>query len=120
MRRARPPYAPHETMRHRSPARWLAPLALVVCVLAVAAVLGEALSPEERSGAASSSTVSDSTKTVSERRISSKRKTYRVRSGDTLTAISVRTGVPLERLRQLNPEVDSDALQTGERIRLRR
>ena len=42
-----------------------------------------------------------------------------MRTGDTLTAIAVRTGVPIARLRELNPELDSDALQTGERIKLR-
>ncbi len=107
-------------MRRRSPARWLAPLALVVCVIAVAGVVGQSLKPEE-GAPASSKPASGTARTVSESNGStkSKRRTYRVRTGDTLTAISERTGVPIARLRKLNPELDSDALQTGERIKLR-
>jgi Tfp pilus assembly protein FimV len=43
-----------------------------------------------------------------------------VRSGDTLSAISSRTGVALETLQALNPNVDPQALQTGQRLKLTR
>ena len=49
-----------------------------------------------------------------------KPKFYIVRSGDTLSAISVKTGVPIATLQVLNPNLDPNALQTGQRIRLRR
>jgi LysM repeat protein len=42
-----------------------------------------------------------------------------VRSGDTLTSISIETGVPVETLQQLNPGLDTQALQPGQRLRLR-
>jgi LysM repeat protein len=105
-------------MSHRSPARWLAPLALILCVMAVASVV---LRPEEPSGS-SSGTGSATTRVEADDESTSKtrRKTYRVRSGDTLTSISIRTGVSIARLQALNPELDSDALQTGQRIKLRR
>jgi LysM repeat protein len=46
---------------------------------------------------------------------------YTVRSGDTLSAISHRTGVSLARLEALNPSVKPPFnLQRGERLRLRR
>jgi LysM repeat protein len=46
---------------------------------------------------------------------------YTVRSGDTLSAISHRTGVSLTRLEALNPSVKPPFdLQSGERLRLRR
>lgn len=45
--------------------------------------------------------------------------TYRVRAGDTLAGIAERTGVELEELQQLNPELDPQALVAGQRIKLR-
>jgi LysM repeat protein len=44
---------------------------------------------------------------------------YRVRAGDTLAAIAVRTHVPVARLRRLNPAVQPTALFIGQRLRLR-
>ncbi len=49
-----------------------------------------------------------------------KPKFYVVKSGDTLSAISVRTSVSVYRLRILNPSVSPNSLQTGQRLRLRR
>jgi len=46
---------------------------------------------------------------------------YRVQSGDTLSEIARKTGVPLERLEKLNPALTPPfSLQTGQRLRLRR
>jgi LysM repeat protein len=45
---------------------------------------------------------------------------YTVQANDTLTSVSRRTGVPISRLEALNPTINPDALQTGQRIRLRR
>jgi hypothetical protein len=44
---------------------------------------------------------------------------YRVRAGDTLAAIAVRTKTPVARLRRLNPGVQPTALFIGQRLRLR-
>ena len=44
---------------------------------------------------------------------------YTVRAGDTLTAIAARSGVPLARIRVLNPKLEPTALFIGEKIRLR-
>jgi Tfp pilus assembly protein FimV len=44
---------------------------------------------------------------------------YTVRAGDTLTAIAARSGVPLARIRLLNPRLEPTALFIGEKIRLR-
>lgn len=46
-------------------------------------------------------------------------KVYVVKEGDTLSAISMDTGVPVEEIQQLNPDIDVQALQPGERLRLR-
>jgi LysM repeat protein len=42
-----------------------------------------------------------------------------VRSGDTLSSISLETRVSVARLQTLNPDVDIQALQPGQRLRLR-
>ena len=119
------PYAPLTVMVHHSPARWLAPLALVASLMAVAAVIGQGLRPERPASSGSAvSGASSQTRTVADgdggtgERRSRRRRTYRVRAGDTLTGISARTGVPLARLKRLNPRLDLDALQTGQRIKL--
>ena len=43
---------------------------------------------------------------------------YRVRPGDTLTAVAAKTGVSIVRLLHLNPKLQPTALFIGERIRL--
>jgi LysM repeat protein len=47
-------------------------------------------------------------------------KFYTVEPGDSLTAIADKTGVPVERLLLLNPDLDPQALISGERVKLRR
>jgi LysM repeat protein len=113
--------------RRRSPARWLAPIALVACAVAVYTVVNATLltsdDPASKSSASKSSTTSK-TRTVSERsksgqrRSSRGRRTYTVKSGDTLSAIAQKTGVSLERIQALNPKLDSQSLQTGQRVKL--
>jgi LysM repeat protein len=45
---------------------------------------------------------------------------YVVRSGDSLSAIAVKTGVSQATLQALNPTLSPNSLQTGQRLRLRR
>lgn len=47
-------------------------------------------------------------------------RTYEVKEGDSLAAISRETGVPVEEIENLNPRLDPLALVPGERIRLRK
>jgi LysM repeat protein len=111
----------------RSPARWLAPLVLVACAFVVYSVVNATLlssdEPAATSSASKSATTSKS-RTVSSRSSSGKkqktrrRRTYTVKSGDTLSSIAVKTGVSLERIQQLNPKLDSNSLQTGQRVKL--
>lgn len=46
-------------------------------------------------------------------------KVYVVKQGDTLSAIAMKTGVSVEEIQQLNPDIDVQALQPGARLRLR-
>jgi LysM repeat protein len=45
--------------------------------------------------------------------------TYTVKSGDILSTVSRRTGVSVDRIQQLNPGIDPQALQVGQKLRLR-
>ena len=47
------------------------------------------------------------------------RKLYVVHAGDTIEAISARTGIPQARLLALNPKVSPTALFIGQKLRLR-
>lgn len=46
-------------------------------------------------------------------------KAYVVKSGDTLTAIAHKTGVPVAQILALNPEVDPQILIAGQTLKLR-
>ncbi|HET7507045.1 MAG TPA: LysM domain-containing protein [Solirubrobacterales bacterium] len=48
-----------------------------------------------------------------------KAKTYTVETGDTLTAISHKTGVPVAEILALNPEVDPQILIAGQTLKLK-
>jgi LysM repeat protein len=105
-------------MAVRRPARFLAPLALLVCAAAVLVVIQQTLREDTSSPTTPNHVVTGSTSTSTSPR--SRHKTYTVRSGDTLGAISQRTGVSVDRLQQLNPKVDPQSLRTGQKLRLRR
>ncbi|MCW3046989.1 MAG: LysM peptidoglycan-binding protein [Solirubrobacterales bacterium] len=110
-------------MTHHSPARWLAPIALVTCAFAVYTVVS-AGSAGGGSGAAGVTTQSSSgTSAGTKRPKSTTRKpkaprTYTVLPGDTLSAIAAKTGVALARIQALNPQADTQSLQAGQKIKL--
>jgi LysM repeat protein len=108
----------------RSPARWLAPIVLVACVFAVYSVVNATLlSSDERSGRqspASTTSAKSKNRTISERsgQRARRRRTYTVKPGDTLSSIALKTGVSLQRIQALNPNLDSQSLQTGQQVKL--
>jgi len=114
----------------RSPARFLAPLALIVVLVAFLSIVS--------SGGGGSSTSSDTGRsttqaTTAKKAVSSsaKNKTstttvkkagkrfYIVQTGDTLGAIADKSGIPLETIQSLNPDVDPHSMTTGQKIRLK-
>jgi LysM repeat protein len=110
-------------MTRRSPARFLAPLAVLGVGVALYAVLSHGLSDNssgksppaaERSGA--TATPGGKKSSTSQKR---KRKTYVVKRGDTPSGIADKTGVPLSEIEQLNPDLDPQLLSPGMRIKLR-
>ncbi|MDQ3434603.1 MAG: LysM domain-containing protein [Actinomycetota bacterium] len=108
----------------RSPARLLAPLALVAVVVALLVMLGGAGAgggddDGDSGGGSVGSTAPETTLEPAEPEPPPPRKTYTVKRGDTLGAISEDTDVPVETIEELNPELDPQALVTGQKIKLR-
>lgn len=103
-------------MRGQNLARYLAPLALAAVAVGTYEIVHTGL--QTHHPATASVTI------VRGRRIahqkSSKAKFYVVRSNDTLSGISVKTGVSLAQIESLNPKLSPDSLSTGQRLRLRR
>ena len=105
----------------RSPARLIAPVALVVCALAFFLVLSDS-SVEDGEGNAGGAATSGERSTPTTDTAPKRRRTpatYTVKVGDSLGAIAVKTGVDVEALEELNPEVDAQALSPGQKLKLR-
>lgn len=99
----------------RNPARLVAPIALLAALVAVVAVI-QASSPGSSSSAPPTRTAVHHPARHARPRPSS----YVVQPGDTLSVIAAKTHVSLATIQQLNPNVDPQALQTGQRIKLSR
>jgi LysM repeat protein len=120
-----------EKRTRRSPARFLAPLALIAVLVAFLAIVtssgggGGGSTTEESTSTTSAQTSTTKKKTGSTktRKKAAQRedagKTYTVQVGDTLGGIADKTGVPLDRIEELNPDVDPHAMTTGQEIRLK-
>jgi LysM repeat protein len=104
--------------RTSSQARLLAPVALVVLAVAVALiVVGSGGSGD---GAATEKTTAGE-QTAPATRTSRRRPpptTYTVKPGDTLGAIGEKTGFDVDILQQLNPTLDPQTLNAGQKIKL--
>lgn len=86
--------------------------AVVVVIVAISSSLGggsDSSSKQGRNGGGHKTTKKHRTKAA----------TYVVKSGDTLTAIAHRTGVPVVEILALNPEVDPQILIAGQTLKLR-
>lgn len=109
-------------MAARSRARYLAPVALVAIIAATVLIIRGA------TGSRHTGTRTEQllTRTVvpapahSRSRPHAGSAVYVVRPGDSFSTISARTGVSIQTLESLNPSVNPQALQTGQRLRLRR
>jgi LysM repeat protein len=104
-------------------ARLLAPLALIAVAVAVAAmVLGSGVVGDDDSD--NSARTSD-LPAAAERTTTSGRKarrgpdTYTIKANDTLSGIAAEHGTTVDRLQELNPEIDPQGLVAGQKIKLR-
>jgi LysM repeat protein len=105
----------------RTSARLVAPLALAVAAVAVLVVIAGSLGGDGSDGDAAAPTAQDESAATQTATTPNRREpaTYTVEPGDTLGAISEETGVPIETLEILNPELDPQALIAGQKIKLR-
>ena len=94
-------------------ARLLAPIAVIALAAVVIAVLAGSLggtdSDDGKGGKGGGKAKTERTD----------EKFYTVEPGDSLTSISNKTGVGVNKLSQLNPELDPQALISGQRVKLR-
>lgn len=91
--------------------RLLAPIAVIAIAAALLFVIATSLGDSDpgdggRGGGAGAAKKSDE-------------KFYTVEPGDSLTTIADKTGVSVDKLSQLNPDLDPQALISGQRVKLR-
>lgn len=107
--------------KSRTPLRIMAPLALVVVAVALFIVVTGAGSGSSGGPASSGDTNTATTKTTSTKPAPKKKvaSTYTVKAGDNLGSIAEKTKVPVEKLQEINPALDPQALVTGQKIKLK-
>jgi LysM repeat protein len=94
-------------------ARVLAPLAIVgVLVIVVAMISTTVSSLDDEGGQEQARTEQSKDKEKSQE------ETYTVQPGDTLSSISIETGISVEKLEQRNPDIDPQTLNAGQVIKL--
>jgi LysM repeat protein len=98
--------------------RYLAPSALVVFLLAAIIVIATSGGDAGRKDGGSAPGSAAAPRMPAAK--GNVKRYYRVRAGDLLSTISQRTKVDVATLIDLNPNVDPQALQTGQLIRIRR
>jgi LysM repeat protein len=102
-------------------ARLIAPAALALCaVLFFAVILSSGSDDQKRGKQASAPSAKRPPKST--RKTTSRiptRSTYTVKIGDNLPAIARKTGLSVEKIQELNPQIDPYGLQGGQKIKLR-
>jgi LysM repeat protein len=102
----------------RSPARLLAPLALVACAIAILVIVNANSGDSSDTKTSSTATTATSTTTTEKRGSKKARRRYIVKPGDVMSQIAIKTGVPLDTLLRLNPNVDAQSLHVGQKLKL--
>ena len=108
-------------MAGRSPARFIAPLALVAFALALFIVVSSTTKDDAGTpGARDAGQPAQTTATPTGGRKRRKEpRSYTVKSGDTPSGIAEKVNVPLDTILELNPDLDPQALAPGTKIKLR-
>jgi LysM repeat protein len=112
----------------RSPARFLAPLALIAVLIVLLSIVSGSGGGSDSSSssdpattttkkAATKSTTAAGKKSTTKKTVT--KKTYIVQPGDSFGAIATKTGITVEQLQALNPDADSRLLQTGQTLRVK-
>ena len=97
-------------------------MALITCAVAVYAVVDNTLLKDDSASSSGGPQQTTTTKTTSKKgtKARKRRRAYVVKSGDTLSAISIKTGVSMTTIHRLNPKIQADTLHAGQRVRLSR
>jgi LysM repeat protein len=95
--------------------RLLAPIALIAAAVVLVVVVAISLEGSDDGGDRERPAQEQSEADGSDE----EEKFYVVQPGDTFSTIAEEQGVPEERLQQLNPDLDPQALNVGVRVKLR-
>ena len=106
-------------MSPRSPARLLAPLALVVVAAALFVVVTRGSDTEREATPRAVETAPEAKSKAKPKAKPKASRRYTVKPGDTLSGIAEQAGIPVEELLDLNPKVDPQSLNPGTKLRLR-
>ena len=98
-------------------ARLVAPLAFFAAAIVLILLVQSGLSADD-SDPGTSATPPPAETTSGTTTAATERKRYRVRRGDTLESIAAKFGTTVERLIELNPNIDPLALSPGQKIRV--
>ena len=95
--------------------RLLALAALVIAVVLIFVVVGNNTGSDDggKGGAKTGK------KNGGKQKPKTDKKVYVIKEGDTLTAIAASTGISVERIQALNPDLDPQALISGQSLKLR-
>lgn len=112
-------------MAGRKPARYLAPVALLITAAAIGLEVKNHVGSTTRDDSPTHPALltpgglshSSRLPTTTHKRV---HKFYIVKAGNTLSGIAATTGVSMATIEKLNPGLNPSALQTGQRLRLRR
>lgn len=114
--------------RRRKPragaARYAAPAAFLLAVTIAVLLIRAGLNGDNTPATTGSTTTTAPTTSTAKGTTTGHTKTtaaqyYTVQSGDTYGSISAKTGVPVSQLESLNPDVSSNSLQVGQRVRVK-
>src|SRR3954454_4908771 len=105
-------------------ARFLGPLALIAFTVAVLTIVSGSgvMGDDSSSGSAGTrdiSTATEKSKTTTGPKRNRIPATYTIRANDTLSGIAARWGTTVEKLQELNPDLDPQGLVAGQKIKLR-
>lgn len=99
--------------------RYLAPIALAATIAGTYVIVHDTVNSKKKAPTSQSAS-GPSAKSGAHHKGAKTARFYTVKSGDSLTAIAVRTHISLTTLESLNRHVDPNSLQMGQRLRLRR